>query len=97
MSPSDADASASFLANVVPGGSTKINGVDDPELDAARALNSVETLDEQMAAFHCLQKEFNRVMPFAVFANAEEYVVVDETVKGVSRRWPPRCCSTAPI
>lgn len=84
MNPSDADASASFLANLVPGGSTNISGVDDPELaEAARALKSVETPDEQKAAFHRLQEEYNRVMPFAVFANAEEYVVVDETVKGV--------------
>lgn len=84
MNPSDADASASFLANLVPGGSTNISGVDDPELaEAARALKSVETPEEQKEAFHRLQEEYNRVMPFAVFANAEEYVVVDESVKGV--------------
>ena len=84
MNPSDADASASFLANLVPGGSTNISGVDDPELaEAARALKSVETPEEQKAAFHRLQEEYNRVMPFAVFANAEEYVVIDESVKGV--------------
>ena len=84
MNPSDADASASFLANLVPGGSTNLSGVDDPELaEAARALKSVETLDEQKAAFHRLQEEYNRVMPFAVYSTAEEYVVVDESVKGV--------------
>lgn len=84
MNPSDADASASFLANLVPGGSTNLSGVDDPELaEAARALKSVETLEEQKAAFHRLQEEYNRVMPFAVYSTAEEYVVVDESVKGV--------------
>ncbi|WP_256821252.1 hypothetical protein [Dietzia sp. Die43] len=84
MNPSDADASASFLANLVPGGSTNISGVDDPALaEAARALKAVETPEEQKAAFHRLQEEYNRVMPFAVFANAEEYVAIDESVKGV--------------
>lgn len=84
MNPSDADASASLLANLVPGGSTNISGVDDPALaEAARALKAVETPEEQKAAFYRLQEEYNRVMPFAVFANVEEYVAIDESVKGV--------------
>ena len=85
MNPSDGDASASFLANMVPEGSTNISGVDDPELAAAaRKLASAATLEEQKAANTELQEVFNRVVPFTVFANAEQYVVVDESVKGVT-------------
>ncbi|WP_010540971.1 ABC transporter substrate-binding protein [Dietzia alimentaria] len=85
MNPSDGDASASFLANMVPDGSTNVSGVDNPELAAAaRELKSAPTLEEQRAANTRVQEVFNRVVPFAVFANAEQYVVVDESVKGVT-------------
>ena len=85
LNPSDADPSASFTAYVTPGGPTNNSGVDNAELtEAGRALKTAATLDEQIAALNRFQEVHNQVMPFTIFANAEEYVVVDESVKGVA-------------
>lgn len=85
LNPSDADPSASFTAYVTPGGPTNNSGVDNPELtEAGRDLKTAATLDEQIAALNRFQEIHNQVMPFTIFANAEEYVVVDESVKGVA-------------
>lgn len=40
-------------------------------------------LDAQKKALTEVQEVYNKVMPFTVLANAEQYVVVDESVKGV--------------
>ena len=85
LNPSDADPSASFTAYVTPGGPTNNSGVDNPELtEAGRNLKTAATLEEQIAALNRFQEVHNRVMPFTIFANAEEFVVVDESVKGVA-------------
>ena len=85
LNPSDADPSASFTAYVTPGGPTNNSGVDNAELtEAGRALKTAATLDEQIAALNRFQEVHNQVMPFTIFANAEEYVVVNESVKGVA-------------
>ena len=85
LNPSDADPSARFTAYVTPGGPTNNSGVDNAELtEAGRALKTAATLDEQIAALNRFQEVHNQVMPFTIFANAEEYVVVNESVKGVA-------------
>ena len=85
LNPSDADPSASLTAYVTPGGPTNNSGVDNPELtEAGRNLKTAATLDEQIAALNRFQEIHNQVMPFTIFANAEEFVVVDESVKGVA-------------
>ena len=85
LNPSDADPSASFTAYVTPGGPTNNSGVDNAELTAAgRGLKTATGLDEQIAALNRFQEIHNQVMPFTIFANAEEYVVVNESVKGVA-------------
>ena len=85
LNPSDADPSASFTAYVTPGGPTNNSGVDNAELTAAgRGLKTATGLDEQIAALNRFQEIHNQVMPFTIFANAEEYVAVDEKVKGVA-------------
>ena len=85
LNPSDADPSASFTAYVTPGGPTNNSGVDNPELtEAGRNLKTAAGLDEQIAALNRFQEVHNQVMPFTIFANAEEFVVVDESVKGVA-------------
>ncbi|GLB64598.1 ABC transporter substrate-binding protein [Dietzia sp. NCCP-2495] len=85
LNPSDADPSASFTAYVTPGGPTNNSGVDNAELaEAGRALKTASGLDEQIAALNRFQEVQNEIMPFTIFANAEEYVAVDEKVKGLA-------------
>ena len=85
LSPSDADPASTFASAMTPGGSLNIPGVDDPELtEAVAAFKAAPDLDAQQAALTELQEVYNRVVPFAVLANAQEYVVVDESVKGVT-------------
>ncbi|MGX1770294.1 ABC transporter substrate-binding protein, partial [Dietzia sp. NPDC055343] len=47
-------------------------------------LKTATGLDEQIAALNRFQEIHNQVMPFTIFANAEEFVAVDEAVKGIS-------------
>lgn len=85
LSPSDADPASTFASAMTPGGSLNIPGVDDPELTkAVTAFKAAGDLEAQKAAATDLQEVYNRVVPFAVMANAQEYVVVDDSVKGVS-------------
>ena len=85
LSPSDADPASTFASAMTPGGSLNIPGVDDPELtEAVAAFKAAPDLDAQKAALTELQEVYNRVVPFAVLANAQEYVVVNDSVKGVS-------------
>ncbi|MDV8001398.1 ABC transporter substrate-binding protein [Rhodococcus sp. IEGM 1408] len=85
LSPSDADPASTFASTMSPGGSLNITGIDDPELTkAVTAFKAAPDLESQKAALTELQEVYNRVVPFAVLANAQEYVVVDESVKGVS-------------
>lgn len=85
LSPSDADPASTFASAMTPGGALNIPGIDDPELTAAvTAFKAAPDLESQKDALTTLQEVYNRVVPFAVIANAQEYVVVDESVKGVS-------------
>ena len=85
LNPSDADPSASFFAYVTPGGPTNNSGVNNAELaEAARSLKTAATLEEQIAATNRFQEIHNDVMPFTIFANAEEFVVVNDSVKGIA-------------
>ncbi|MGW8592894.1 ABC transporter substrate-binding protein [Dietzia sp. NPDC055877] len=84
LATSDADPVAAFASGMTPGGATNLTGVNDPELtEAITALKAANELDAQKQAFDNLQEVYNRVMPFTVVANAEMFVAIDETVKGV--------------
>ena len=84
LSPSDADPASTFASAMTPGGSLNLTGIDNPELiDAVTEFKAAPDLDSQKAAANHLQEVYNRVVPFAVIANSEEYVVVNESVKGV--------------
>ena len=85
LSPSDADLASTFASAMTPGGSINLTGVDDPELTAALVeFKAASDLDAQKVALTKVQEVHNRVVPFAVIANAEEYAAVDESVKGVA-------------
>ncbi|WP_010541029.1 ABC transporter substrate-binding protein [Dietzia alimentaria] len=85
LSPSDADPAAAFASGMTRGGATNISGIDNPELTAALTeLKAAKDLDAQKAGYSKLQEVHNKVMPFTVIADSEEYVVVDDSVKGVS-------------
>lgn len=84
LATSDADPVAAFASGMTPGGATNLTGVDDPELtEAITALKAADDLETQQAAFTDLQEVYNRVMPFTVIANAEMFVAIAESVKGV--------------
>ena len=85
LATSDADLASTFYSAFAPGGSTNLTGIDDPELTAAvAAFKAAPDLDTQKEALNHLQEVYNRVVPLAVLANSEEYVVVGDTVRGVS-------------
>ena len=85
LAPSDADPASTYASAFMPGGATNLTGINDPELtEAAAEFKAAADLDSQKAALDRLQEVFNRVQPFAVVADAEQYVIVDETVKGVA-------------
>ena len=85
LSPSDADLASTFASAMTPGGSLNLSGIDDPELTTAVAeFKAAPDLDSQKRALNHLQEVYNRAVPFAVIANSEEYVVIDDSVKGVS-------------
>ena len=85
LSPSEADPASTFASSVTPGGSLNLTGIDDPELiEAAAAFKAAPDLQAQKEAMTHLQEVYNRVVPFVVIANAQEYVVVADSVKGVS-------------
>ena len=84
LAPSDADLASTFASAMTPGGATNLTGIDDPELTAALTeFKAAADIDSQKAALNRVQEIYNRVQPFAVMANAEQYVIVDESVKGV--------------
>lgn len=85
LAPTEADPAATFASAVRPGGATNLTGIDDPELTAVVIdTKKAATLDAQKAAYARLQETHNKLVPFTVFANAEQYVVIDESVKGVT-------------
>lgn len=85
LSPSDADPASTYAATMIPGGSLNLSGVDDPELTAAIVeFKAAPDLESQKAALTKLQEIHNRVVPFVVTSNMVEYVVVDESVKGIT-------------
>ena len=84
LAPSDADLASTLASAMSPGGATNLTGIDDPELTAALTeFKAAADIDSQKAALNRVQEIYNRVQPFAVMANAEQYVIVDESVKGV--------------
>ena len=84
LAPSDADLASTFASGMMPGGATNLTGIDDPELtEALLDFKAAADVDAQKEALNRLQEVHNRVMPFTVLANAEQYVIVDESVKGV--------------
>ena len=84
LAPSDADLASTFAAAMTPGGATNLTGIDDPELTAALTeFKAAADVDSQKEALNRVQEVYNRVQPFAVMANAEQYVIIDESVKGV--------------
>lgn len=85
LATSDADPSSAFASNMLPEGASNMSGIDNAELNAALAdVKAAEELDAQKDAYLKLQEVFNKVLPFTVIANSEEYVVIDESVKGVT-------------
>ncbi|MCD2262270.1 ABC transporter substrate-binding protein [Dietzia aurantiaca] len=84
LAVSDADPASAFGSAMTPGGATNLTGIDDPALTAAiTELKAADGVDAQKAALNKLQEVHNEVLPFTVFANGVEYVVVDESVHGV--------------
>ncbi|MEB8327249.1 ABC transporter substrate-binding protein [Dietzia kunjamensis] len=85
LAPSDADPASTFEGAMTPGASLNLSGIDDPELAAAaKAFKTAPDMESQKEALAALHEEYNRAVPFAVFAHSEEYVVVDDSVKGVT-------------
>ena len=67
-----------------PVAATNLTGVDDPELtEAIPSLKAAEDVDAHKEAFAHLQGVHNRVTPFTGTANAEMFVAVAPSVKGV--------------
>ena len=84
LAPSDADLASTFASGMTPGGATNLTGIDNPELTAALTeFKAAADVDAQKEALTKLQEVHNKVQPFTVLANAEQYVIVDESVKGV--------------
>lgn len=80
---SDADPSATFVANLTSGGQNR-TGIDHPALtEAALATKTAPDFAAQVEAYRNLQEVFNEVQPFAVLVNTEEYVAVSDSVSGV--------------
>ena len=84
LSVSDADPASTFASVMTPGGAANLTGVDDPELTQAIAdVRDAGNIDAQIEAYNRLQEVYNEVLPVTIIANAEEYVTVDESVRGV--------------
>ena len=81
----EADPAHSLWSAVVPGGATNFTGTDDERLVKAvaelKATIDAEELTDRLAEFQALHDE---VVPYTVHANAEEYVVVAESVHGLA-------------
>ncbi len=84
LDTSEADPASTFYSAMIPGGATNLTGIDDPELVAAatEAMSATDP-DAQKKAFTHLQEVHNRVLPFTVVGNSEEYVLISDEVKGV--------------
>lgn len=84
LATSDADPASTFASGLTPKGATNLTGIDDPRLvEAIDQIKAARSIEDQKAAYSALQKVHNEILPFTVIANAEEIVVVDESVKGV--------------
>lgn len=80
----EADPAHSLWSAVVPGGAMNFTGTNDDRLVNAaaelKATTDVEEMTERLAAFQELHDE---VVPYTVHANAEEYVIVADSVRGL--------------
>lgn len=84
LAPSDADLASTLASAMSPGGATNLTGIDNPELTAALVeFKAAADLGAQKETLSHVQDVYNDVLPFTVLANAEQYVVIDESVKGV--------------
>ena len=84
LAPSEADPASTMASALTPGGATNLTGVDDPRLTKAiTELKAADDLDAQKEALANLQKIHNEIMPFTVFNSSDEFITVDESVKGV--------------
>ena len=85
LATTDADPAAAFASGMLPNGATNITGISDPELTAAvNDLKAAADVDAQKESLTRLQEVFNEVQPFTVMANAEQYIVVDDSVGGLT-------------
>lgn len=85
LAVSEADPASTFASVMTPDGSINLTGVDNDELtEAITTVQAATETDAQKEAYLKLQEVYNRVLPITVIANAEEYVTVHESVKGVS-------------
>lgn len=84
LATSEAGPSSEFAGNLLPDGMSNITGIDDPRfVEAIAGIRAAQTLDEQKAAYARLQEVHNELLPFTVIADAEEFVAVADSVKGV--------------
>ncbi|MGX1858872.1 ABC transporter substrate-binding protein [Dietzia sp. NPDC055340] len=83
LAVSDADPASTFASGMTPGGATNLTGIDDPRLTAAiTELKAAADIDSQKEAAARLQEVHNEVLPYTVFANGVEYVIIDESLHG---------------
>ncbi|KAA0918971.1 ABC transporter substrate-binding protein [Dietzia sp. ANT_WB102] len=84
LATSEADPSSAFASNLLPEGMSNITGINDPRfVKAISDIKASQSIDDQKAAYKKFQEIHNEILPFTVIANAEEYVVIDESLKGV--------------
>lgn len=85
LSTSDADLASGFASAMLPTGATNLSGINDPELTAAiEAFKAAPDVDAQKEALTRLQEVYNKLQPFAVVANGEQYVAVADSVHGLT-------------
>ena len=84
LATSEADPSSAFASNLLPEGMSNITGINDPRfIDAITKIKAAQSIEDQKAAYAEFQEIHNEILPFTVIANAEEFVTIDESLKGV--------------
>ena len=84
LAPSEADPSSGFASNLLPEGVANMTGIDDPRfVKAISDIKAAQSIEDQKDAYQKLQDIYNEVLPFTVIEDAEEFVVIDESLKGV--------------
>lgn len=84
LSISEADPGSTLGSALTPGGATNLTGIDEPELNKAISeLKAADDLEAQKNRMTALQELHNKYLPYTVFANAEEYLTVADSVHGI--------------